>query len=146
MPPQHKTSPPSARTTNDPERLRLTIAVAATLPRAAQPTAAEAEMLKAEADLLSARKEAAQRLQKSDLARAALFANAHTEAAARLAAARSFAATIAALDSRMTALSRPAFLTDLYRTRIAPILHQAGTLTTIDPKSISKVIIPDTAP
>jgi regulator of protease activity HflC (stomatin/prohibitin superfamily) len=106
-------------------------------------SAAETQAQPAEAALAATRAEAARRLQQSDRDRARIFANAHAEAAERLAFARSSTATLTALETRMNAATRPALLADLYRARIAAILHQAGSVTTVDPKSVSKVIIPD---
>jgi len=105
---------------------------------------AEAKAQQAEIALASTRTEAASRLQQSDRDRARIFANAHAEAAERIAFARSSTATLTALEARMNQSTRPALLADLYRDRIATILHQAGSVTTVDPKSVSKVIIPDT--
>jgi regulator of protease activity HflC (stomatin/prohibitin superfamily) len=116
--------------------------VVTALPAAANATL-EAQAQQAEAALAAARMEAAGRLQRSDRDRARIFADAHAAAAERIAFARSSTATLTALGARMSQATRPALLSDLYRARIAGILHQAGGVTTVDPKSVSKVIIPD---
>jgi regulator of protease activity HflC (stomatin/prohibitin superfamily) len=116
--------------------------VAAALPPGAG-SAGEADVQQAEARLAATRAEAAGRLQQSDRDRAGIFADARAQAAERIAFARSSTATLTALESRMNQAARPALLADLYRERIATILRQAGSVTTVDPKSVSKVIIPD---
>jgi regulator of protease activity HflC (stomatin/prohibitin superfamily) len=116
--------------------------ITAALPKETS-SATETEARQAEMALVSTRTEAASMLQKSDRDRERIFANAHAEAAERIAFARSSTATLTALESRMNQAARPALLADLYRARIAAILHQAGSVTTVDPKSVSKVIVPD---
>jgi regulator of protease activity HflC (stomatin/prohibitin superfamily) len=129
--------------------IRMTRAeVAASLPPEVNgPVAAAAAQARAaEAALVAARGQAAHLLQQTDQDRARLFANAHAEAAERIASARSSTATLTALEARLNQGSRPALLADLYRERIAAILRQAGSVSTVDPKSVSKVVIPDGGP
>jgi hypothetical protein len=53
---------------------------------------------------------------------------------------------VTALESGMDKATRPALLDRLYRDRIAAILQQAGSLSTVDPKSVSRVILPGAGP
>jgi hypothetical protein len=121
---------------------------AASLPAAvrAPADAAEAEALRAEAALAAVRDAAALQLQTTDHDRDRMFAEARKAAAARVAAAREHAAAVTGLEARMSAASRPALLAEFYRERIAAILRQAGSVSTVDPKSVSKVVIPDSGP
>jgi hypothetical protein len=80
-------------------------------------------------------------LQQADRDRDRIFAGAHAEASERIEHARTSTATISALEEEKPA-SRPASLGELYRTRIAAILHQAGSVSTVDAKSVSRVILP----
>jgi len=108
--------------------------------------AAAGKAAQADAALAAARADAAQLLQHTDRERDRLFANARAAAAERIAFARSSTATLSALETRLNQGSRPALLADLYRERIAAILRQAGSVSTVDPKSVSKVVIPDGGP
>jgi hypothetical protein len=55
-------------------------------------------------------------------------------------------ANITALSERMDAATRPSMLDQIYRERIGSILTQAGATTTVDAKSVSRVIIPGATP
>jgi hypothetical protein len=96
--------------------------------------------------LAGARAEAAAKLEQTDAARVRLFADAHARAAERVAFARAAVATLNALQSRITETTRPAVLEDLYRQKIAAILHQAGSVSTVDAKSVSRLILPGSSP
>ena len=63
-------------------------------------------------------------------------------AAERLAGARASTAVIASLEVRMDAAGRPSLLDQVYRDRIGPILAQAGSVSTVDAKSVSRLILP----
>jgi regulator of protease activity HflC (stomatin/prohibitin superfamily) len=96
--------------------------------------------------LAAARAEAAAKLQQTDAARVRMFTDAHARATERVAFARAATATMNALQSRITETTRPAVLEDLYRQKIAAILHQAGSVSTVDAKSVSRLIIPGSPP
>lgn len=126
----------------------ISINIAALLPVAAESAVADARAraVGAETALAASRAEGGRRLQQTDRDRATLLADARARGAERIAAAGSFTATMAAIEARMSADSRPALLDNLYRERIAAILRQAGSVSTVDPKSVSKVVIPDAEP
>jgi regulator of protease activity HflC (stomatin/prohibitin superfamily) len=96
--------------------------------------------------LADARADAAARLQQTDQMRVRIFADAHARAAESVAFARTATATLDALETRMTDTTRPAVLEDLYREKIAAILHQAGSVSTVDAKSVSRLILPGSSP
>ncbi len=125
-------------------RAEISAGLPASMQTAADAAAAQARA--AEAALAAARDEAAHMLQQTDKDRDRIFGNAHAEAAERIAFARSSTATLSALEARLNQGSRAALLADLYRERIAGILRQAGSVSTVDPKSVSKVVIPDGGP
>jgi len=125
-------------------RAEITAGLPAEVQAAAGEAAAQAGG--AEASLAAARGEAAHMLQQTDRDRDRIFGNAHAEAAERVAFAHTSTATLSALEARLNQGSRPALLADLYRERIAGILRQAGSVSTVDPKSVSKVVIPDGGP
>jgi hypothetical protein len=120
----------------------------ASLPAAvrARVDVAEAEVLRAEGALASVRAASGRQLQETDHDRDRMFVEARKAAAARISAARDHAAELTGLEARMSAASRPVLLADYYRERIAAILRQAGSVSTVDPKSVSKVVIPDSGP
>jgi regulator of protease activity HflC (stomatin/prohibitin superfamily) len=97
---------------------------------------------RAEQGLATARTEATRTHQQADQQRDTLLTAAHASAEERLAAARSTTAAITALEARMDPRTRPSLLDALYRDRIGAILNQAGTLNTVDAKSVSKLILP----
>jgi regulator of protease activity HflC (stomatin/prohibitin superfamily) len=97
---------------------------------------------RAEQGLAVARTEAARMRQQADQARDALLSAAHASAAERLAGARASTAVISALETRMDPAVRPSVLDQVYRDRIGPILGQAGSISTVDAKSVSRLILP----
>jgi hypothetical protein len=124
--------------------LKVPVAPRVSLAIPAQPDSGAAD---AAARLLAeARAGAAAKLQQTDAARVRIFADAHARATERVAFARAATATLTALQSRITETTRPAVLEDLYRQKIAAILHQAGSVSTVDAKSVSRLILPGSSP
>jgi regulator of protease activity HflC (stomatin/prohibitin superfamily) len=101
---------------------------------------------RAEQGLASARTDAAHTVQQADRDRDRILTGAHAAASERVQLARSTTAAVTALESGMDKATRPALLDRLYRDRIAAILQQAGSLSTVDPKSVSRVILPGAGP
>ena len=97
---------------------------------------------RAEQGIASARTDAARVRQQADRGRDAALTAARAQAEERLARARSSTVSIAALESRMDASTRPGLLDQLYRERIATVLGQAATVSAVDPKSVSRLILP----
>ncbi len=97
---------------------------------------------RAEQGLALARTQAAQTRAQAEQARDALLSAAHARAAERLAGARASIAVISALETRTDAAGRPGLLDQLYRDRIGPILRQAGSISAVDAKSVSRLILP----
>ncbi len=60
----------------------------------------------------------------------------------QVAAARATVAAVAALEQA----PRPGLLDQIYRSRIAAVLNGAGSVTAVDAKAVSRVIIPGGAP
>lgn len=96
---------------------------------------------RAEQGLASARTDAAHTLQQADRDRDRILTGAHAAATERVEAARTTTASLSALEARMDATTRPALLDQLYRDRIATVLHQAGGVSAVDAKSVSRVIL-----
>ncbi len=97
---------------------------------------------RAEQGLAMARTEAARARQQADQTRDSLLSAAHASAAERLAGARASTAVISALEARMDPAGRPSMLDQVYRDRIGKILRQAGSVSTVDAKSVSRLILP----
>ncbi len=96
----------------------------------------------ADRGLAAARTDAARTLQAADRDRDRLLADAHAAAAEFLAAARHDTAGILALEQHMDAAARPSLLDQVWRDRIAGILHQAGVVSAIDARAVSHLIVP----
>jgi regulator of protease activity HflC (stomatin/prohibitin superfamily) len=97
---------------------------------------------RAEQGLATARTEAARTRQQADQQRDTILTASHASAEERIATARATTAAITALEARMDPKTRPSLLDQLYRERIGAILNQAGSLSTVDAKSVSKLILP----
>jgi regulator of protease activity HflC (stomatin/prohibitin superfamily) len=97
---------------------------------------------RAEQGLATARTEATRTRQQADRQRDTLLTTAHASAEERIAAARATTAAITALEAKMNPVTRPSLLDQLYRDRIGAILAQAGTVNTVDAKSVSRLILP----
>jgi regulator of protease activity HflC (stomatin/prohibitin superfamily) len=96
---------------------------------------------RADQGLASARTDAAHTLQQADRDRDRILTGAHAAAAERVQRARSTTAAITAMETTLTPATRPALLDQLYRDRIASVLHQAGGVSTVDAKAVSHVIL-----
>jgi len=96
--------------------------------------------------LAQARTAAALEQQQARAATSTLLNNAHARADERLAAARSHSSEILALAPRMKQADGPELLRQLYRSRIQTILAKAGAVSTIDPASSGRLIIPGSKP
>ncbi|KPC57708.1 SPFH domain-containing protein [Pseudomonas amygdali pv. morsprunorum] len=66
---------------------------------------------------------------------------AHAQASERLAKAQAATATVVSLAQSAENRSDPGLMQRLYRERVPGILHQAGSVTTVDPKDDSRLII-----
>jgi regulator of protease activity HflC (stomatin/prohibitin superfamily) len=122
--------------------------ITASLPAASDKILArtQAAAQAASQSVVAARAEAAVLLQQADAVQAKIFADARAEAAERIGFARSVTATVTALETRINPATRPALLADLYRERIAAVLRRAGSVSTVDAKSVSKLILPGAGP
>lgn len=98
-----------------------------------------------EQGIAGARTEATRTLQAADRERDRLLTTAQAGAEERVGEARSRTAGIAAIQDSMTSESRPAVLDQLYRDRLAPLLHKVGRLTAVDAGG-ARVILPATNP
>jgi regulator of protease activity HflC (stomatin/prohibitin superfamily) len=118
--------------------------VTALLPPSAKPSfdAVLDATQRAEQGLATARTEAARTRQQADRDRDNLLTTAHASAEERIAAARASTAAITALETKMNPATRPSLMDQLYRDRIGAILAQAGTVNTVDAKSVSRLILP----
>jgi regulator of protease activity HflC (stomatin/prohibitin superfamily) len=101
---------------------------------------------RADQGLARARTDAAHALQQADRDRDRILANAHAAATERVETARTTTASLTALEAQMDTATRPALLDQLYRDRIAAVLHQAGSVSTVDAKSVSRVILSGAGP
>jgi regulator of protease activity HflC (stomatin/prohibitin superfamily) len=122
--------------------------IAALLPPAAKPAfdAALEAAQHADQAITAARTDAAQQRQQADRERDRILSGAHAASAERVEQARTTTATLTALAAKSSQASRPAWLGDLYRDRIAGILRQAGSVNTVDAKSVSRLILPGGLP
>ena len=119
--------------------------VAAYLPPAAKnafDSVLEAAQL-AEQGLAAARTSATRADQNAQHEADRLVAAAHATADERLSFARTQAATIGAMTA--DAAARPALVDQLYRERMAAILHAAATVSTVDPRT-DRLILPGNSP
>lgn len=66
---------------------------------------------------------------------------AHAQASERLAKAQAATATVVSLSESAQNRSDPGLMQRLYRERVPGILHQAGSVTTVDPRDDSRLII-----
>jgi regulator of protease activity HflC (stomatin/prohibitin superfamily) len=96
---------------------------------------------RAEQGMAAARTDATRLRQQAERGRDSLLTAAHAQAEERLARARTSTASITALEARDPA-TRPSLLDQLYRDRISTILAQAASTSAVDPKSVSRVILP----
>ncbi len=99
----------------------------------------------AEQGIAGARTEATRTLQAADRERDRLLTTAQATAAERIGEARSRTAGIAAIGAGMTPAGRPAMLDQLYRDRLALLLHKVGRLVAVDAGG-ARVILPATSP
>jgi len=97
---------------------------------------------RAEQGQAAARTDAARTRQQAERQRDSLLTAAHATAEERVGAARASTAEITALEGRMDPRMRASFMDQVYRERIGPIIAQAGTTSAVDPKSVSRVILP----
>ena len=96
----------------------------------------------AEQGLATARTEAERVRQGADRDRDRALADAHAAAAENISDAHGQTAEIIALADRMTPQARPSLLDQVYRDRIARVLRQAGAVSAVDPRGISRMILP----
>ena len=99
----------------------------------------------AEQGIAGARTEATRTLQAADRERDRLLTMAQAGAEERVGEARSRTAAIAAIQAGMTPAGRPATLDQLYRDRLALLLHKAGRLTAVDAGG-ARVVLPAISP
>jgi regulator of protease activity HflC (stomatin/prohibitin superfamily) len=97
---------------------------------------------RAEQGVATARTDATRIRQQAQRDRDGALTAAHAQSEERVAVARSTTASISALEANIDPLARPALMQQLYRDRIAPILAQAASTNAVDPKSVSRVILP----
>jgi regulator of protease activity HflC (stomatin/prohibitin superfamily) len=96
----------------------------------------------ADQGLAVARTEAIRNRQDATQERDQLLTEARANADERVNGARAHVAAIAALEQRIDPAGRPGLLEQLYRERINGILHQAGSVNTVDPGGAGRVILP----
>jgi membrane protease subunit HflK len=99
----------------------------------------------AEQGIAGARTEATRTLQESDRERDRLLAAAYASAQERVSGAAAKTADATALQSRMTPQTRDFLFDQLYRDRLASLLHNAGSLTAVDPRG-GRIILPGAQP
>jgi hypothetical protein len=97
-----------------------------------------------ERQLAQAQTAAAQQ-QQASAAVSTILNTAHARADERLAQARSETSEILALAPRMQQPDGPALLRQLYQDKIQRVLAKAGQVTTMDPDSSGRVIVPESA-
>lgn len=96
----------------------------------------------AEQGLAAARTDATRIHQGADQERDRILAEARANADERVATAKAHVAAITALEQRMDPAGRPSLLEQLYRERIAGILKQAGSVSTVDMRGGGRLILP----
>ncbi len=100
----------------------------------------------ADQGLAAARTDAARTQQAGDQEHDRLLAEARANADERVSTARAHAAAILALAQRMDPATRPSLIEQAYRERIAGILKQAGSVSAVDPRGGSRLILPAAQP
>lgn len=99
----------------------------------------------AEQGIAGARTEATRTLQESDRERDRLLAAAHASGQERVSDAATKTADVTALQARMTPQTRDFLFDQLYRDRLIKLLHNAGSLTAVDPRG-GRIILPGAKP
>ena len=97
---------------------------------------------RADETIAAARTDAVRVRQGADRERDRVLAVASASASERVDAARLQTATISALAAKAATTDRPALLLDLYRERIAAVLHQAASVSTVGADS-GRVLLPE---
>jgi modulator of FtsH protease HflK len=100
----------------------------------------------ADQGLAAARTDAARIQQGGDQERDRVLASARAAADERIGIAKAHAATIMALAEHMDPTIRPTLLEQAYRERIAGVLRQAGSVTTVDLRGGGRLILPAAQP
>jgi modulator of FtsH protease HflK len=100
----------------------------------------------AEQGLASARTDAERVRQAAEQERDRVLAAAQASADETLGRARSQAAVITAMEQTATPDTRPSLTEQVYRERIATILRLAGGVSTVDPRSGTRIIMPGATP
>jgi len=100
----------------------------------------------AEERLASARTDATRTLQAADREHDAVLAAAQAAAAERVGEARAQVAAITALEAGKSPATRPGLLDQIWRERIATVLRQAGSVTTVDAQTGNRLILPAARP
>lgn len=100
----------------------------------------------AEQGIAGARTDATRTLQQSDRERDRLLTAAHAGAQERISDASSKTAAIIALEARMTPQTRDGLFDQVYRDRLAQVLHNVGGLTGVDARGGARIILPGTRP
>jgi regulator of protease activity HflC (stomatin/prohibitin superfamily) len=95
----------------------------------------------AEQSIASARNDAEKDRQAADQAADGLVQVAEAQSSERVAKARADTATITGFVEKQGALNDPALTLRLYRDRVAKILSQAGSVTTVDPRDDAHLIL-----
>jgi regulator of protease activity HflC (stomatin/prohibitin superfamily) len=122
--------------------------VDALLPLAAKPgfdAVLEATQL-AEETLASARTDSARTLQAADRQRDSILAAARAAAAEQVSEAGAQVAAVAALAGRTVPEGRPGLLAQIWRDRVATVLHQAGGVVAVDAAGGARLILPAAQP
>jgi len=101
---------------------------------------------RAEETLASARTDAERILQAAAQQRDRIIAAAHAAAAEQVGEARGQVATVAALAGRTVPQGRPGLLAQLWRERVAAVLHQAGGIVAVDTTGGARLILPAATP
>ncbi|QBJ79054.1 SPFH domain-containing protein [Aquitalea sp. USM4] len=99
-----------------------------------------------ERQLAQAQTAAARQQQQASAAVSTILNSAHARADERLAQARNETSEILALAPRMQQPDGPALLRQLYQDKIQQVLAKAGQVTTMDPDSSGRVIVPGVRP
>lgn len=99
---------------------------------------------RAEQNLATARTEAARTRAQGERERDAALTGARAAAEERVNAARTATAAISAIEKSLDPARRGGIMTQLYRDRIGVILSQAQSVSAVDAKAVSRVILPGT--
>jgi regulator of protease activity HflC (stomatin/prohibitin superfamily) len=97
---------------------------------------------RAEQGLATARTDATRIRQRSDRQRDSILTTAHAAAEERLDQARASTAAVTALAAQSNPAARPSLLDQVYRDRIGIILGQAASVSAIDARGVSRLILP----